>query len=206
VNAASLLATLRAPSAHPSKRRLVAILDAAFPNADTRSEIEVRGLLGAVDDLVKEPTMTVYWLSPKEREAVLKAAKRIANVAPLFHEAERHDHFCQRCGRHISSTCRCGFEDLGDACTEEDGCDAPGWRPAPAPQGAGLGEEAVKCDKQTSGVGNYLKKLNNAPGMENEVAIPAPPKGCCDEWPECSHVLAWYERNFPKKLFHGAQK
>jgi hypothetical protein len=19
------------------------------------------------------------------------------------------------------------------------------------------------------------------------------PLGCCDEWPECSHILAWYE-------------
>lgn len=74
---AAFLAPLRAPSAHPSKRRLVAILDAAFPNADARSEIEVRGLLGAVDDLVKEPGLPVYWLSPRERAAVEDAAKQI---------------------------------------------------------------------------------------------------------------------------------
>ncbi len=80
MSTAALLATLRAPDAHPSKRRLVAILDAAFPGADTRSEIEVRGLLGAVDDLVKEPGLPVYWLSTKERAAVLMAAKVIGET------------------------------------------------------------------------------------------------------------------------------
>ena len=24
------------------------------------------------------------------------------------------------------------------------------------------------------------------------------PLGCCDVWPECSHVLAWYEAHVPE--------
>jgi hypothetical protein len=74
---AAFLATLRAPDAHPSKRRLVAILDAVFPTAGERDSWYVSALLGAVDDLIKDPHAPASWLSQKERLAVLAAAERI---------------------------------------------------------------------------------------------------------------------------------
>jgi hypothetical protein len=89
---AALLAELRSPSAHSSKRRLAAILDAVFPSAGERDSWYVSALLGAVDDLIKDPHAPAPWLSQKERLAVLAAAERMgeaANVAPLFHEAQK---------------------------------------------------------------------------------------------------------------------
>lgn len=77
MSTAALLAELRAPSAHPSKRRLVAILDEIWPTAGEREKWYVRALLGYVDDLIKDPHAFAPWLSQKERLAVLAAAERI---------------------------------------------------------------------------------------------------------------------------------
>lgn len=78
---AALLAELRAPDAHPSKRRLVAILDAVFPTAGERASWYVSALLGYVDDLIKDPHAPAPWFSEKERLAVLAAAERIQEEA-----------------------------------------------------------------------------------------------------------------------------
>jgi hypothetical protein len=50
---AALLTELRSPSAHPAKRRLVAILDEIWPTAGERDSWYVSALLGAVDDVLK---------------------------------------------------------------------------------------------------------------------------------------------------------
>ena len=69
-----LLLELRSPSAHPSKRRLVAVLDAVFPDAGQRQNWYVTALLGAVDD-VRHGAPTP-WLSRVQRAAIEAAWKK----------------------------------------------------------------------------------------------------------------------------------